>query len=512
MSELTVPKEWVECNISDVISANGVFCDGDWVESKDQDPNGDVRLIQLADIGDGYFKNKSERFLTKGKAETLNCTFLNKGDLLIARLPDPLGRACVFPLREPNRYVTVVDVCIVRPTAERINSHFLLHLINSPRIRAEIEKYKSGTTRKRISRKNLAKVFLPIASMPEQNKIVSVIEQLFSDLDNAIDNLKKAREQLKIYRQAVLKSAFNGVLTDNWRKSRRNLTSASDLIEKIKQERETLNDSKYGKRHRRMDTSFTDVNKPPYNLPPQWIWCRIKDLIFDLTDYHANGSYENLKANVALFDAPNYALMIRATNFEKNDFITVAKYITKEAYEFLSRSKLFGGEILIGKIGNAGKVYFMPYLNKPASLAMNLFALRFSIINPKYIYYHLISAFSEKDITSHVKGVGNPTIDKKSIRSILIALPSLEEQEAVIQEIESRFSVCDKMEEVIDNSLNQAEALRQSILKQAFEGKLTEQWRKEHPELISGENSAKALLERIRKEREALKNTKKRKK
>ena len=105
-----------EVTLSKIIGENGVFVDGDWVESKDQDANGNVRLIQLADIGDGVFINKSNRFLTSEKAKELKCTLLKQGDLLIARMPDPLGRACIFPgLNMPC--ITVVDICIVRPDA-----------------------------------------------------------------------------------------------------------------------------------------------------------------------------------------------------------------------------------------------------------------------------------------------------------------------------------------------------------------------------------------------------------
>jgi type I restriction enzyme S subunit len=98
-----------------------VFVDGDWVESKDQDPNGDVCLIQLADVGDGEYFNKSARFLTTSKARALKCTFLKEGDVLIARMPDPLGRACIFPA-DPKPTVTVVDICIVRPGRSRARS------------------------------------------------------------------------------------------------------------------------------------------------------------------------------------------------------------------------------------------------------------------------------------------------------------------------------------------------------------------------------------------------------
>ena len=110
-----VPPGWVYAPIGDVVASDGIFNDGDWVETKDQNPKGSVRLIQLADIGDGSFLNKSSRFLTAAKAHELNCTFLTEGDLLVARMPEPLGRCCLFPLHGGEKYVTVVDVCVVRP-------------------------------------------------------------------------------------------------------------------------------------------------------------------------------------------------------------------------------------------------------------------------------------------------------------------------------------------------------------------------------------------------------------
>ncbi len=109
-----VPSSWFFATIDEMVGEDGLFRDGDWVESKNQDINGDIRLIQLADIGDGDFKDKSCRFLTRQKALELNCTFLKPDDILVARMPDPLGRACIFPLKGEEKYVTVVDVGIVR--------------------------------------------------------------------------------------------------------------------------------------------------------------------------------------------------------------------------------------------------------------------------------------------------------------------------------------------------------------------------------------------------------------
>ena len=229
---------WTVANLNQLISEDGIFSDGDWIEKKDQDPEGDVRLIQLSDIGDGCFRDRSNRFLNKKRAEELNCTFLKKGDILIARMPEPLGRATLFPLEGNEKYVTAVDIAIVRTANPHISDSFLLNAINSPLIRHQIEQYKTGTTRKRISRKNLAKVQFPLPPLPEQRGIVSKLEQLFSELEDGVANLQKAQRQLKVYRQAVLKKAFEGELTREWRAQQTGLPTAEELLAQIQAERE----------------------------------------------------------------------------------------------------------------------------------------------------------------------------------------------------------------------------------------------------------------------------------
>lgn len=167
----------------------------------------------------GRLINKSDRYLTKLKAEELKCTYLQEGDILVARMPYPLGRATIFPLKGDKKYVTVVDVAIIRLKNDLILQKYLLYIINSPISRKEIEQLQSGTTRKRISRKNLSTIQFPIAPLPEQRAIVAKIEELFSELDNGVLNLNTAKEQLEIYRKAVLKKAFEGELTKEWREN-----------------------------------------------------------------------------------------------------------------------------------------------------------------------------------------------------------------------------------------------------------------------------------------------------
>ena len=159
----TNPKGWPRPSLIRLLETAEVFVDGDWVESKDQDPDGDVRLIQLADVGDGTYLDKSSRFLTSDTAHRLKCMSLQVGDILIARMPDPLGRACLFP-GDARKAVTVVDICIIRPGSQGPHPTWLMCCINTTRFRSLIAREATGTTRSRISRGNLSR--LPIIAPP----------------------------------------------------------------------------------------------------------------------------------------------------------------------------------------------------------------------------------------------------------------------------------------------------------------------------------------------------------
>lgn len=182
--------------LSNIISDNGIFGDGDWIESKDQDPSGDVRIIQLADIGDGKFINKSNRFMTYEKALELNCTFLNDGDILLARMPDPLGRACIYN-DVGQKAVTVVDIGIIRPRNQNMHNQYLKFLINSSRFRRQIKKYTTGTTRKRISKKNLNKIKFELPNLDDQIHIANLLSQVESLIAKREESIRLLDELLK---------------------------------------------------------------------------------------------------------------------------------------------------------------------------------------------------------------------------------------------------------------------------------------------------------------------------
>jgi type I restriction enzyme, S subunit len=163
--------------LGSILASAEVFTDGDWVESKDQDPKGDVRLIQLADVGVGTFIDKSDRSVTSTTAQRLHCTFLKPGDVLVARMPDPIGRACLFP-RLDQPCITVVDVCVIRPNPHEVDAAWLVHVLNAPASRHQVLAMASGTTRSRISRKNLEKIRIPLPSLPEQQRVADVLDRV----------------------------------------------------------------------------------------------------------------------------------------------------------------------------------------------------------------------------------------------------------------------------------------------------------------------------------------------
>ncbi len=172
---------------------------------------------------------------------------------------------------------------------------------------------------------------------------------------------------------------------------------------------------------------------------------RLEDMISLLTDYHANGSYQILSRNVNLSENPDYALMVRAIDLEKNDYESDVRYVSRHAYDFLKKTKMYGQEIIIDKIGNAGEVFLMPNLEKPITLGMNLFMLRLKEgYEPAYVYSFLISKYGKALVYQRLTGTAPPSIDKESVRGILIPLPSKRTNQVVKSIIEDYFKMLEE--------------------------------------------------------------------
>ena len=176
---IEIPSLWAWAQIDNLSPRS--LTDGDWIETKDQSKDGRVRLIQLADVGEGRFLDKSARFVDEETEKKLNCTRLEIGDVLIARLPNPIGRACIFPdVGQPA--ITAVDIAILRLDANQ-NRDYCTLALNAPTTRSQVEAYGKGATRFRVSTGHLKGVLVPVPPLAEQRRIVSKVHELMSLCD-----------------------------------------------------------------------------------------------------------------------------------------------------------------------------------------------------------------------------------------------------------------------------------------------------------------------------------------
>lgn len=210
---------------------------------------------------------------------------------------------------------------------------------------------------------------------------------------------------------------------------------------------------------------FIEMFGDPYYNPKGWKSDYLGNYMTTLTDFSANGSYEILDSNVVMYDEPNYAIMVRTTDLEKGDLTGELKYIDEKAYNLLSKSKLYGGELIMSKIGSAGKIYLMPFINKPASLGRNAFMFRFNeCINIVFLYTLLNTDYGTNMIQQHVRGAVTKTITKESTRKLLIYVPPIELQ----NQFADFVAQVDKSKLAIQQSLYELETLKKSLMQQYF--------------------------------------------
>ena len=174
-----------------------VFTDGDWIESKDQADEG-IRLIQTGNIGMGAYLEKEEKakYISEETFNKLKCTEIFSGDILVSRLPEPVGRACIIPEKK-ERMITAVDCTICRSNEAIVCKEYLSYFMRSNAYYTRLLNSVTGTTRKRISRKNLGNVELDIPSKREQAKVVKQLDCLVKVISSRITELQRLDDLIK---------------------------------------------------------------------------------------------------------------------------------------------------------------------------------------------------------------------------------------------------------------------------------------------------------------------------
>jgi type I restriction enzyme S subunit len=446
MSDL--PIGWTASALIDLIGKGGLFSDGDWVESKDQDPNGTIRLLQLADIGDGKFLNKSHRFVNDEKFELLNFTEVLEGDVLVARMPEPLGRSCLMP-NLPHKCITVVDVAIVRPGTQSVSTNWLMYFLNSPEIRQKIQLLSSGTTRKRISRSNLAQIEIPIPPRNEQQRIAKKLESLFARVDSCKSHLDHVPQILKRFRQSVLAAATSGSLTEDWRAENINPLKYRSVIL-----REVATRFSYG----------TSAKSQKSGKVPVLRMGNIQDGKLDWTDLVFTSNKEEVKK----FKLVNGDVLFNRTNSPE--------LVGKTAVYKGEKPAIYAGYLIRIKCGNDLLPDFLSYcLNGP----------------------------SGRDWAWRVKSdsVSQSNINAQKLADFELELPPVEEQAEIVRRVESLFVYAERLASRYYSINSQLEHLTPSLLAKAFHGELVEQ--------DPNDESAEKLLQNIIEVREIEKERRK---
>lgn len=290
---------------------------------------------------------------------------------------------------------------------ETLHPKFLFYFCQSFNFKA----LDKSTTIPSLAKRDLLNIEMPVPPLPDQERIVARIEELFSQLDAGVAELKTAKERLKVYRQAVLKEAF----------------AKFHAFTSLKQASERIFDGPFGS-----------------NLKT--------------ADYVEQG-----------------VRVVRLENV-KNAWFDNAKrsFVTREKYQTISSHTVYPDDLIMSTfISEDIKICQLPVdvgfaVNKADCIGIRLK----SGINPRFVMFYLASREAYNALIHQVHGATRPRVNTKQIKAMQIPVAKLREQDITVIEIEEKMSICDSIEKTVDTALQQAEALRQSILKKAFEGRL----------------------------------------
>jgi type I restriction enzyme S subunit len=344
------------------------------------------------------------------------------GDILFSTVRTYMKNIAIVDKKIYQHQIASSGFTVLRANKETIYK-YIFYLSISDVFLNPLNELQTGSSYPAVRDTDVLNQKVPLPSLETQNLIVFKIEELFSELDKGIEDLKTAQQQLKIYRQSVLKWAFEGKLTNK----------------KVKEG----------------------------ELPKEWKMMKIGEI------GKVKGGKRLPKGHNYSEESTNY-VYLRVTDFENQSInLKKLKYLFKETQLAIKNYTISKEDVFISIAGTIGEVGTIPEKLDGSNLTENAAKItELKDVDNKYLSRYLSGSIAQAQIKEKTKTTTQPKLSLYRIEEITVPLPSLEEQHLIVQEIESRLSVADKMEESITQSLQQAEALRQSILKKAFEGKL----------------------------------------
>lgn len=468
------PMGWVRTTLGEVSLINPKF-DGNGIPDDIEISFVPMKAVkELSGIIDLSLKRKLSE-VKKGY------TAFKNGDLLFAKITPCMenGKVAIANNLFNGLGFGSTEFHVIRLIPPLPSKLFFFYLIQQF-LREDARKNMKGTAGQlRVPSDFMAGIPIPLPPLPEQHRIVAKIEELFSDLDAGVAALKQAQALLKRYRQTVLKAAFTGKLTAQWREAHRGELESKQILQKKFKNKpiEGLWDERI------------IFDEDTIDIPREWIWIRVAEI----TESMQNGIYKPKD----FYDVDGIACL-RMYNIENGIIIwkdIKRMILTKHEIE---NYQLDAGDILINRVNSrelVGKAAVIPHgLEKCVYESKNIrLKIKHDIVDSKFVNFWFLANGRRYFDKNTQQVVGMASINQGQIGSMPIPYTSLSEQEEIVRQIEYRFSIIDEIAKSIDFSLKQGDQLRQSILKQAFSGKLVPQDPADEP--------AEKLLARIRAEK-----------
>ena len=496
-SRWTVPRNWVWTTLSEL----GDIVAGGTPSTKEPTYWADeINWISPADLT-GY----SAKTITKGIKSISRIGLANSSAKVM-----PAG-SVHFSTRTPIGYVVISSEPLATnqgfksliPASGIFNEYVYYYLMAS---RGYARKRASGTTFLELSGKAFGNLPIPLAPTATQHKIVAKVEELFSELDKGVESLKAARAKLDVYRQAVLKQAFEGNLTARWREENKDkLETPEQLLSRVQQEREARYEQQLKEWQAARGQEKGSRPKAPKSLPvlsteelaalpelPEgWAWTR-----FGLLDIDLRRGPFGSSITKAMF-VPSGFKVYEQGNAIYRDASRGNYFVTDTKYEELSGFTVSPGDFIVSCAGTVGRIFELPENSEAGVINQALMRVRINdrILNRRFFAKLFESAFFQRRILSDAKGTAMMNLAGiKELNMVPVAVCSPNEQKEIDELLEATLTEIDQCEQIVATSFQHTDAFRQSILKKAFSGELVLQDPNDEP--------ATVLVDRISAEKE----------
>jgi len=428
----------------------------------------EVSFVPMAAVeaGSGRMEvSQTKHFSTVKKGYTP----FRESDVLFAKITPCMenGKMAVVPKLTNGLGFGSTEFHVLRPH-EGIDPRFVYYFISSQNFRREAAHRMTGAVgQKRVPQSFLEEALIPVPLFDDQKSIVAEIEKQFSRLDEAVANLKRVKANLKRYKASVLKSAVEGKLTEDWRKQHPDVEPASKLLDRILAERR----AKWNGRGKYKEPSVPEATDLP-SLPRGWVWATVDQVAAPELNSITDGPFgSNLKTEHYKETGPR---VIRLQNIGDCVFVNEEAHISEEHFTRLQKHRIFAGDLVIAALGeDPPRSCLIPQSVGHAIVKAD--CIRFKPhkdVGAKYLNVVLNSQPTRQRAKSIVHGVGRPRLNLGEIKAIVVPVPPTVEQQAIVAEVERRLSVIEELEAAVEANLTRADRLRQSILGQAFSGKL----------------------------------------